>query len=358
MPENPRAFLPRPFPVAARPVAVVLLLALSTGAPAGAEIVRDGRPVMGTVLEITVEHDDPAEARAALEACYTHAARLEALFTSWDDESELVRLNRAAGGPPLELSPALARILADAVELAERTEGAFDPTIGPLVTLWRRAGREGRLPEPQELDAARAAVGYHGIELDDERGRLAREGMAVDLGGLAKGWALDRLGEILVDRGVRRALLDFGGSSMLGIGSPSDSPSWRVLVKDPRGGYAGVVGLRDQSLSVSESFGESALVEGRRLGHVIDPRSGEPLDRQTGAVVVAPTGAEAEAWSKALLVLTPQRALRLLTAAPDTEAMLLEPSGARRATPGFQAAVDFVPGPTTISGTGNAEPTP
>jgi thiamine biosynthesis lipoprotein len=362
MPEDSDPALPRPFRSGRRGpglAAALALLALLTGPPAaGGEIVRDGRAVMGTVLEITVEHDDPVEAREALEACYARATLLEVLFTRWDDDSELVRLNRAAGGPPRKLSPALARILRDSIELAERTEGAFDPTVGPLVTLWRRAGREGRLPDPDALAAARAAVGYRGIELEDGRGRLAREGMAIDLGGVAKGWALDRLGEVLATYGIRRALLDFGGSSMLGIGSPSDAPSWRVLVSDPRGGYAGVVGLRDQSLSVSESFGESALVEGRRLGHVIDPRSGEPLDRQTGAVVVAPTGAEAEAWSKALLVLTPQRALRLLTAAPDTEAMLLEPSGARRATPGFQAAVDFVPGPTTISGTGTAEPAP
>jgi len=298
---------------------------------------------MGTVLEITVDAEDTAAARTAIEACFARALELEAIFTTWNEESELARLNGDAGGKEREISSDLARILGDALELAAQTEGAFDPTVGPLVTLWRDARLSGRLPERPEIDSAQAAVGYGGIELDGEKARLARRGMAVDLGGFAKGWTLDRLGELLAERGIHRALLDFGQSSMYGLGRPSDAPAWRVLVRDPRGGYAGVVSLRDQSLSVSESFGESALVAGRRLGHVIDPRSARPLDRQTGAVVVAPSGAAAEAWSKALLVLAPEHALGMLEKAEGTEAMLLEPKGIR-ATPGFVAAVDFVVG--------------
>lgn len=308
-----------------------------------AETIRDGRPVMGTVLEITVESEDPTRARVALEACFTRARALEEIFTTWNDESELARLNQAAGGGKREVSGELAWILRDALGMAERTGGAFDPTVGPLVALWRDARLSGRMPTRAQIEAVRAVVGHAGIELDGGEARLARPGMAVDLGGFAKGWTLDRLGEILAEHDIDRALLDFGQSSMYGIGQPADAPAWRVLVRDPRGGYAGVVSLRNQSLSVSEAFGESAAVEGRRLGHVIDPRSGRALDRRTGAVVVAPSGAEAEAWSKALLVLSPEPALEMLAEADGTEAMLLEPTGVR-ATPGFVAAVDFVLG--------------
>lgn len=296
---------------------------------------------MGTVLEITLESDDPALARAALDACFARALALEAIFTTWSDDSELVRLNHVAGGPAREVSPELGQILRDAVRWAEATEGAFDPTVGPLVALWRDARLSGRMPPSERVDAVKAKVGYPAIEVGHHEARLAREGMAVDLGGFAKGWTLDRLGEMLSERGIDRALLDFGQSSMLGLGRPADAPAWRVLVRDPHGGYAGVLSLHDQSLSVSEAFGESALVEGHRLGHVIDPRSGRPLDRRTGAVVVAPSGAAAEAWSKALLVLAPDHALELLQEAKATEAMLLEATGIR-ATPGFVDAVDFV----------------
>jgi thiamine biosynthesis lipoprotein len=303
---------------------------------------------MGTVLEITLESDDPALAHAALDACFARALALEAIFTTWNDDSELMRLNRAAGGPAREVSPELGRILRDAVRWAGTTEGAFDPTVGPLVALWRDARLSGRMPPSERIDAMKSTVGYEAIEVGHRKARLARPGMAVDLGGFAKGWALDRLGELLAERGIERALLDFGQSSMLGMGQPSDAPAWRVLVRDPHGGYAGVLSLHDQSLSVSEALGESALVEGHRLGHVIDPRSGRPLDRRTGAVVVAPSGAAAEAWSKALLVLVPERALELLAEAKATEAMLMEPTRIR-ATPGFVDAVDFVVG-------GGAEP--
>jgi len=317
-------------------------LALLTGPGAlRAETFRDGRPVMGTVLEITIESDDPERARSALDACFARALALEASFTRWDDASELVRLNRAAGSSERPVSRDLAHILRDAVAWAKATEGAFDPTVGPLVALWLDARRSGRMPSEARIADVREAVGFGGVEVGRGKVRLARPGMAVDLGGFAKGWTLDRLGELLAERGIERALLDFGQSSMLALGQPSDAEAWRVLVRDPRGGHAGVLSLRDQSLSVSEAFGESALVEGRRIGHVIDPRTGRPLDRQTGAVVVAPTGAGAEAWSKALLVLSPDHALGLLEEAEDTEAMLLEPTG-MRATPGFVDAVDFV----------------
>ena len=256
-----------------------------------------------------------------------------------------MRLNARAGGEEVDVPDALARVLADAVRLAEQTDGAFDPTVGPLVRLWRTARETGRLPDPARLAAARAAVGYRGIEVDGDEVRLARAGMAADLGGFAKGWTLDRLGELLSDHGIERALLSYGQSSLLALGAPEDAPAWQVLVRDPRGGFAGVASLRDVSLSVSESLGESAVVEGRRIGHLIDPRSGEPLDQRTGAVIVAADGATAEAWSKALLVLPAEQVFDRIAQHDALEALLLDPSGVDRASVGFHAAVSFAPPP-------------
>jgi thiamine biosynthesis lipoprotein len=296
---------------------------------------------MGTVLEITLVSEDARRARDALAACFVRARELEAIFTTWDPESPLVRMNRAAGGALRDVPPELVRILGDAVTLSRRTAGSFDPTVGPLVDLWRAARRSGEWPPAEALAAAWAAVGVDGIELVDGRARLARPGMAVDLGGFAKGWTLDRLGELLERHGIERALLSYGQSSLLALGAPEDGPAWRVLVRDPRGGYAGVASLRDVSLSVSESLGESAVVEGRRLGHLIDPRTGRPLARRSAAVVAASTGAAAEAWSKALLILPRERAFALLADAEGVDALLLEPDGARHATPGFPDRVGF-----------------
>jgi thiamine biosynthesis lipoprotein len=273
--------------------------ACATGAPETPRLVQigEGRPAMGTVLEITVVASDEASARAALERCYAETARLEAIFTTWRPDGELARLNARAGEGPQRVSPELRRILRDAARLSRETAGTFDVTVGPLLALWRDAERRDRLPDPGELAQARARIGPGAVRID-ALGRVAlAPGAALDLGGFAKGWTLDRLGELLARAGIARALLDFGGSSLLAIGTPLDAPSWRVAVDD-----GPMLALVDRSVSISSAFGQSFRVQGRELAHIVDPRSGEPLARRRRAIVVTTDGATAEAWSKAFVV--------------------------------------------------------
>ncbi len=305
--------------------------------------VSDGRPAMGTVLEIElVAHDGPAS-RATLERCFALVAELDRLFTRFDPESALSRLNRAAGRGPRRVDPALARILGDSRDYALLTRGSFDVTLGPLVGLWNEAARRGRAPDADELAAALARVGSEQVEvsIEDSRVALGREGMSVDLGGIAKGWALDRVGEILAVEGVTAAFASFGGSSFLARGAPLGETGWRVLLRDAAGGFAGVARLRDQSLSVSASLGQTTEIAGRRYGHVIDPRSGEPLTRSLEAAVVAPNGALAEALSKALLILDEEEGIALLEGLPGVEGIVMDAGGRRRRTSGWDAALQF-----------------
>jgi thiamine biosynthesis lipoprotein len=254
-----------------------------------------------------------------------------------------MRLNAAAGRGPQRVDPELARVLAASRTLAQRTRGAFDVTVGPLVALWRAAGERGRLPTAAERARARAAVGADLVSADPVAGtaEIAREGAAVELGGIAKGWALDRMRERLRAAGVRSALLSFGQSSLWAIGAPPGEPGWRLLVRDPAGGFAGVATLRDRAVSVSGATGQWTEIAGRRYGHVIDPRSGEPLMRAAQALVLAPDAASAEAFSKALLVLEPAEGLALLEAEAGCEALLLEADGRRYETSGWRAASGF-----------------
>jgi thiamine biosynthesis lipoprotein len=298
---------------------------------------------MGTVLEIELGARDEAAARAILERCFARVAELERLFTRFDPASALSRLNREAGRGPVPVDPALARILADAREYSRLTRGSFDVTLGPLVELWSAAGRRGRVPDPQELAAALARVGAEGIEVSEPgaTAALAREGMSVDLGGIAKGWALDRVAEILASQGVTSAFASFGGSSFLALGAPLGEDGWRVLLGDAGGGFAGALRLEDLSLSVSGSLGQSTEIAGRRYGHVIDPRSGEPLVRAAQAAVVAKSGALAEAFSKALLVLGEEEGMALLEEIPDAEGYLVAADGRSRRTSGWDRTVRF-----------------
>jgi thiamine biosynthesis lipoprotein len=313
------------------PLALVAALAL---APAS-----DGRLVMGTVLDIEVTGGD----RALLELLFARAAALDAMLTRFDPESPLSRLNAASGGGPVALPAELLELLEFSRDAARATHGAFDVTVGPLVDLWWRAAGRGTPPSAGELAAARARVGSERIELRDGRATLLSRGSSVDLGGIAKGYALDALVALLRARGAGSALLCFGGSSLHALGAPPDGDGWRVLLHDAGGDFAGVVTLRDRALSVSGSLGQSFEIAGRRYGHVIDPRSGRPLERARVAAVVADSGARAEALSKALLVLGEREGIDLIDALPDAEAVLLDADGRRFETKGWQSATEFEP---------------
>jgi thiamine biosynthesis lipoprotein len=320
---------------------LALLVLACTRPPAPPIEVSDGRPAMGTVLEITLHALSAEQGREALEELFAIAARLDAALTLYDPGSDLSRLNAAAGRGPIAVAPELERILTDAVAYARLTRGSFDVTVGPLVRLWREAGETGIAPTAAALAQARARVGAAQIAVGEGRAALAHEGVSVDLGGLAKGWALDQMLPRLRARGIEHALLDFGQSSTWALGAPPGAPGWRLLARAPDGGGLGVLTLSGQALSVSGSLGQFVEIGGRRYGHVLDPRSGLPLERRRQALVVAPNAALAEALSKALLILGETEGIALVAAQPGCEGLLADAEGDRWQTPGWREAVRF-----------------
>ncbi len=332
-----------------RGVWLAALSALACAAPLLPPLVElsDGRPAMGTILEITLHARETALARETLAELFALAARLDASMTLYDPGSDLSRLNGAAGRGPVLVDPELAQILDASVGYSRLTRGSFDVTVRPLVALWTRAGETGAPPSAGELERARALVGAHQIRVEASGVSLAREGASVDLGGIAKGWALDRMLPILRERGVANALLDFGQSSLWALGAPPGAAGWRLLVRGPGDGALGVLTLSDQALSVSGSFGQWVEIGGRRYGHVLDPRSGLPLERRRQALVVAPNAALAEALSKALLILGETEGVALIAAQPGCEGWLIDADGGSWQTPGWRGAVRFEPLPSS-----------
>jgi thiamine biosynthesis lipoprotein len=309
-------------------------------------VMSDGRYAMGTVLEIAIEGLDPQPAARALDALYDEALRLDRLFSIYDPESEISRLNRTAGHGKQRVDPEVVEILKLSIAYSELTRGAFDVTIGPLVDLWMEAANRNAPPTASELADARRRVGADRFSaLSGDGVSLAEAGVKLDLGGIAKGYALDRMLPLLERHGIEGALLNFGQSSTWAVGAPAGSPGWRLLVRGPEGRFAGLITLRDQALSVSGSQGQWVEIGDRRYGHIIDPRSGEPLIRVRQAVVVSRRAALAEALSLALLVLDAEVGLALVAAEPDCEGLLIEGGGALRSTPGWEAAVQFEPLP-------------
>jgi thiamine biosynthesis lipoprotein len=320
------------------PLLLILMACASQEPPAPRS---DGRYAMGTVLQVTVYGGDPD----LLDALFARVEELEARVSSYRPASDVSRLSAASGQGPQSVSAEVARLLDACVGYTELTRGSFDITVGPLVELWTQAGRSGRRPSAAVLTEARTRVGADKLRVDVSAAtaELALSGMAVDVGGIAKGTATDALAALLRDTDVHAAFIDFGGSSLHALGAPPDENGWRVLVRDGADGFAGVASLRDLALSVSSSLGQSVEIDGVSYGHVLDPRSGEALTERRQAVVVAPSGELAEALTKALLVLDEAESLALVETLYDVEALLIDTRGRRHFSSGFERAVSFAP---------------
>jgi len=316
-------------------------LSLSTLAGAAADhLVRVHRSAMACRFSVTIGASDahlvPA-ARAALDAVDT----LEARITLFRETSELVTLNQRAGLEPVRTSEELFSLLELCASLFAETGGAFDPTSTPLSRCYGLLARQGRWPGPAELEAAREVVGMGRVTLGarDLSVRFERRGMELNLGSIGKGWALDRVLESLQAKGLRRGLLEAGGSSFLGFGREDWS-----LVLCPDRGRLGELVFRDAALGTSGGGEQHFEHEGRRYGHVIDPRRGAPATGVRSASVLCDHAAVADALATAFLVGGAELAREYCGRHPGTLALLSlesEPEVVRAI--GARGGVSFLP---------------
>lgn len=272
---------------------------------------------MGTVLEITVIAPDEITGQRWIDGCFEQIDAIERLVSRWEPESMISRLNRSAleADARLPAGPTVIGILSDAKRLASETDGAFDVTVGPLIALWREQSLANELPDEENLATTRSRVGTSRIILEEGFVTLT-PGTSIDLGGLAKGWALEQVESWLREQGADRALLNFGGSSLLALGTPLDAPTWRVLVGAGER-RLGVLSLSDAHASVSASLGQTYPIGAQQFGHVIDPRTGWPVSHEVVSIAIGTSGATAEAWSTALLVRGAEGVIDATTAGVD-----------------------------------------
>lgn len=311
---------------------VLASLAL-TGCPASAPY-EESRLLMDTVVRI--EAYGP-RAREAVEAAFAEFTRLDQLWNPYDEESELARINRAAGRGPVAASPDTLRVLETALEVAARTGGAFDPTIGPLVRLWGFGEQAApQPPAPTAIARERALVDYRLVRLDAGSGtvELPRAGMALDLGAIAKGYAVDRARAIMQQYGVSRALITAGGC-VYGLGNAPGNRPWRVAVQHPRDSRAilGIIPVRDLAVDTSGDYQRFFEADGTRYHHVLDPRTGYPARACQSATVLHPSAQWADALATACMVLGPERALALVETVPGAALLLVDERGQLHRTP-------------------------
>ena len=264
---------------------------------------------MATRFELVLYGSDPAHLRAAGEEALQEIERLEAQLSFYRPDSEIRFINDNAASGPVKVEPRLFHLLQKCASLFASTEGAFDVTVAPLMRAWRFVNGHGALPDEGARDAARYLVGSEYIEFDDagHTVRFGKQGMEIDLGGCGKGYAIERAVMLLKENGVSSAFIQGGTSSAYAIGAPPHSRSWRIRLADPFFAEDSpvVVDLIDCALSVSAIHGKFFERDGKRYGHVIDPRSGQVVSGAAAAAVTGPSPTECEALSTALLVLGP-----------------------------------------------------
>lgn len=288
------------------------------------------RNAMATRFEIVVHGDNPIALRAAGEEALDEIERLEAQLSLYRPTSEIARLNARAANEAVRVTPGLFRLLEHARNLSQKTGGAFDITIAPLVRCWGFMDGVGQIPHPDALAEARAGVGFHLVELNetDCSVRFARKGVMLDLGAIGKGYAIERAAELLREAGVTSALLNGGTSSIYALGRPPEANHWKVAVEYPSDENAAptllaAVPLRDEALSVSAVWGRFFKLEGKVVGHVLDPRIGQPVAGALLAAVVLPSVAETDALSTALLVVGEVGFDQITSLRPNMRALLL-----------------------------------
>jgi len=262
---------------------------------------------MGSTYTVELYGFDRVRMEAAVDAALDEARRLDDLLSNYKADSEWSQVNRHAAEGPMRVSPELFDLLSACVEYSRESEGAFDITVGPLMKVWGFYKGTGHLPHRAEVMAALTRVGYRHIHLDAKAQTVwfDKSGVEIDPGGIGKGYAVDRMVDVLKQKGFRNALVAGSGSSIYGMGAPPSQPKgWAVDIKDPwdQSKTATEIFLKDMSMSTSGSYEKFFRAEGKIYAHIMDPRTGYPARGSVAVSVIAPRTIDSEAWAKPYFV--------------------------------------------------------
>ncbi len=334
--------------VALAPVAALVVVGIVKTHDSPAVYTRSGGGIMGTTysLSIVAPSGRPAVADRAARVAEEALRDVEVRMSTYIEASELSRLNAAPADERMRLSRETRDLMDFARRMSRRTWGAFDPTARPIIELWKRSGRARELPDDDAVDTARAASGWEHFRFVD--GAVVKDNAAagVDLGGIAKGYAIDRAVEAVRAAGAAGGLVEVGGDLRC-FGERPTQGKWTVAVQSPFADDDAIAALALASGAVctSGNYRRFSEIDGRRYSHIVDPRTGRPVDRAPSVTVVAPTATAADAWATALSVLGPE-GLETLADEDGVEAMVIvggPDDYTWYATPGFEAMLVRAP---------------
>ena len=314
---------------------LVLLAALSQPVHAAQPLVRyeDSHDAMGTVFTVVAYGQNSEYLAEVVREIFEEIDRLDAQMSNYKPESELSEINREAGKRAVIVEPKLFGLIQDSLRLSEQTDGAFDITVGPLLKAWGFFRGRGRVPSNAELAAVIKRVGYRHVKLDAARRevRFDTPGIELDLGAIAKGYALDRAEDILRANGVTIALLSSGTSSFDAMDAPPGEKGWKISIRDPydKQKAADVVWLKNFSLSVSGNYEKFFTLRGKTYSHIFDPKTGRPVAGMLSTAVLAPLGETTDGLSTSFYVLGPGHSQALLREHANVTVIFYTPGKAK-----------------------------
>ncbi|MEX2442838.1 MAG: FAD:protein FMN transferase [Alkalispirochaeta sp.] len=327
-----------------------------TGCSSSDEPVNDSAQLLGTILQISIR--DGGYSTTLTDRAFERVAEIERRMSTSEDDyesTELLRVNRASGDEPVSVSEDTFEVLQAAREFSRMSDGAFDVTIWPLVKLWAIGSGGTSVPPEEEIDTARRAVDYRLLELDEEEQTvyLPEEGMGVDVGAIAKGYAADEAARILREAGVEHALLDFGGNIVV-IGTKPDGTLWRIGVQRPdaeRTRYLGIVSTSDKTVVTSGPYERFFVQEGVRYHHILNADTGFPARSGIEQVtIIADRSIDADALSTATYVLGVEDGLSLVESQDGVEAVFITEDRLVHMTSGARQYFELTDDEFTLAG--------
>lgn len=269
------------------------------------------RGIMGTKFIISCYHPDSILVGAAMAAAFREAEQVDFVASDYVADSELLSIGNIPFGTPVKISPLLFDLLSSARHLAEITDGWFDPTVGPLTKLWRESRRRKRLPDPETLLKAKGSVGWKDLILDDKErtAMFSKPGMRLDLGGIAKGQAADRMLEVLMNHGISRCSVTAGGDVRVGD-APPGKVKWSIGVRHlDIHENTEELNLANQAVSTSGNLRQFVEIDGTRYSHIVDPFTGLGMTRNSAVTVIAENAAVSDALATASCVAGKEKSL-------------------------------------------------
>ncbi len=322
---------------------LLFLLVIFPSASHSDQLFKFHQALMGTIVEITFIAEDQEEAEKAALRAFQEIRRIEYLMSPWIESSDVYRVNQSSGRKWVNVSPETLYVIKKSIEISHQSNGSFDITIGPLIGLWQKAREKGQPPSEEDLKKGLELVGYRNILIHPEgKILLKKEGMSIDLGGIAKGYAVDKAFEVLKRLGFNNLIVNAGGD--LKVGGKKFEKPWTIGIQDPRDPEKSIakISLTEGTIATSGDYEKYFMYQGKRYHHILNPKNGRPAEGCQSVSVISNEAIFADAMATTIFVLGPEKGYSLCQTAKGMDCLIIDREGKIIITSRLKERISFI----------------